>query len=160
MPTSKPLRVLVAIDGSAAARAALETAVRFPWPDTVRVHGVVALRTGYFQLQSKQLDEALEASLRAAAASARDGDANARRAVSLLARLEPGRGNRAILVKVVEPVVRLPARAPRLPASVRANVRDEIAALTARRHEEAFAVVERAADRLPRQSDVPDASGW
>jgi nucleotide-binding universal stress UspA family protein len=230
MPTAKRLRVLVAIDGSPAAQAAVDTVVQFPWPDTVRVRGVVALRAGYFQLQSKQLDEALENSLRDAADAARevlasrwhgadvavvnkapldgilgearrthadiialgwrghgtfrrllagsisrdvaarancsilvartapasvnrfligyDGDPNARRAVSLLSRMEPGRGNRAVLVKVIEPVGRLPARAARLPASVRATIRSEIAARNAKRREEAQAALEAAAARL------------
>lgn len=230
MPTSKRLRVLVAIDDSPAAQAAIETVVKFPWPDTVRVRGAVALRAGYLQLQSKQLDEAVESSLRDAAASARDvlacrwhgadvvvidkapldailgearrshadiialgwrghgtfrrllagsisravaaradcsilvartvpesvnrfvigydGEPNARRAVSLLSRLEPGRGNRAVLVKIIEPVSKLPARATRLPAGIRATVRSEIAALNSQRHEEAQAALQTAAARL------------
>jgi nucleotide-binding universal stress UspA family protein len=193
------------------------------------VHGVVALRSGYLGLQSRQLDAALEASQRDAAASARellasrwhgadvavvddapldailgearrthtdviavgwrghgtferllagsvsravaararcsilvvrtaarsanrfvigyDGEPNARRAVSLLSRLEPGRGSRAILVKVVEPAGKLPARAARLPAAVRAAVRSESERLDAKRHQEA-------------QSALDTAAGW
>src|SRR5687768_8821364 len=71
MAMSQRLRILVAIDDSLAARAALATVVRFPWPDATHVRGVIALRQGYFGLRSKVLDDLLEASLQDAAAIAR-----------------------------------------------------------------------------------------
>jgi nucleotide-binding universal stress UspA family protein len=71
MATSKRLRVLVAVDDSPAAQAAIATVIEFPWPDTTHVRGVVALRQGYFGLRSKVLDDLLAASLQDAAASAR-----------------------------------------------------------------------------------------
>lgn len=46
MPAAKAFRVLVATDGSTAARAALTTAVRFPWPSGARGSAVVAKETG------------------------------------------------------------------------------------------------------------------
>ena len=235
MPTSKRLRILVAIDSSPGAQAAIATVVKFPWPDTARVGGVVALRAGYFGLQSRGLDEALRSGLKDAAASARDvlasrwegaevavidkapldailgearraqadvvavgwrghgtlrrllagsisravaaragcsvlvartapssvnrfvigydGEPNARRAVSLLSRLEPGRGNSAVLVKVVERAGKLPPRASRLPANIRSSVRSEIEALNAKRDTEAEAALQTAAARLR-------AAGW
>ncbi len=42
MGTDKDFRVLVATDGSAPAKAAVATAVRFPWPARTRAHGVTA----------------------------------------------------------------------------------------------------------------------
>jgi nucleotide-binding universal stress UspA family protein len=71
MATSKQLRVLVAVDDSPAARAAIATVVQFPWPDATHVRAVVALRQGYFGLRSKVLDDVLEASLQDTAASVR-----------------------------------------------------------------------------------------
>jgi nucleotide-binding universal stress UspA family protein len=49
MPRAKRFHVLVATDGSASARAALATAVRFPWPADARGSAVVArqVRTDY-----------------------------------------------------------------------------------------------------------------
>ena len=230
MPTRKRLRVLVAIDGSPAAHAALDTVVKFPWPDAVQVGGLVAIHAGYLQLQSPEFDIAVEKGFRDAATAARkvlasrwretdvsiinaaprdailseakrsrtdiialgwrghgkflrlvagsvsrsvaaradssilvartapkavnrfvigyDGGPNSRRAVSLLSRLEPARGNRAVLVRVVEPAARFPARFARIPARMRATVRHEIAAHSARRDEEARASLEKAAVRL------------
>jgi nucleotide-binding universal stress UspA family protein len=51
MAADKELRVLIAIDGSAQARAALATAVRFPWPERTRVVAVTArhVPAGYRQ---------------------------------------------------------------------------------------------------------------
>jgi nucleotide-binding universal stress UspA family protein len=72
MPGSKRLRILLAIDDSSAAAAALDTVVKFPWPESARVRGVVALRTDYSRLQSNELDAAVERGLRDAADSARD----------------------------------------------------------------------------------------
>jgi nucleotide-binding universal stress UspA family protein len=229
MATPKRLRVLIAIDDSPAAKAAIATVLKLPWPDETRVRGVVALRAGYFGLQSKELDDALEASLQDAAAAARDvlashwndvdvavldkapldailgearrshadvvalgwrghgslrrlllgsvsravaaradcsilvariapstvhrfvigydGCPNARRAVRLLSRLKPGRGSRAVLVKVIEPI-ELPARATRLPAAVRARVDIDMAALNAERQTQAQASLKSAAAHL------------
>lgn len=228
MATSKQLRVLIAIDDSRAAAAALATVVKFPWPNATRVRGVVALRAGYFGLQSKELDDALEANLQDAAAAARDvfasswneanvavidkapldailgearrshadvialgwrghgtfrrllagsvsravaaraqcsilvsrtapstvhrfvighdGSPNAHRAVSLLSRLKPGRGSRAVLVQVID-LIKLPV-ARRLPAAVRANIRSNMAALNAKRREQAQASLDAAAAQL------------
>lgn len=62
-------RVLVATDGSPAAKAALATAVRFPWPEPSLGNGVVALERGDFSL-SGELRETLKLALRAVAAEA------------------------------------------------------------------------------------------
>ena len=72
MAGSRRLRILLAIDDSPAAEAVLDTVIKFPWPETARVRGVVALRTGYSRLQSNELDAAVERGLRDAADSARD----------------------------------------------------------------------------------------
>jgi nucleotide-binding universal stress UspA family protein len=61
-----------------------------------------------------------------------DGSANARRAVRFVARLAPPRGGRVIVVRVVEPAS-MPASSGRLPASLRAMVRSQIAALNTER---------------------------
>ena len=45
MTRDNALRVLVATDGSAQARAAVAATGRFPWPDRTRVRIVVARRT-------------------------------------------------------------------------------------------------------------------
>ena len=42
MTDVKRFHALIATDGSAAAKAAVATAVRFPWPDGSRAFGVVA----------------------------------------------------------------------------------------------------------------------
>ena len=42
MATDRDFRVLVATDGSAPAKTAVATAVRFPWPARTRAHGVTA----------------------------------------------------------------------------------------------------------------------
>jgi nucleotide-binding universal stress UspA family protein len=49
MARTKSFNVLIASDGSAAAKAAVTTMVRFPWPDGARGFGVVAthVRAGY-----------------------------------------------------------------------------------------------------------------
>jgi nucleotide-binding universal stress UspA family protein len=229
MAGSKRLRILLAIDDSSAAGAALDTVVKFPWPETAHVRGVVALRTGYSSLQSHELDAAVESGLRDAADVARDvlgsrwsdadvtivnkppldavlgearrshadvvalgwrghggfrrllagstsravaaraecsvliartspsavqrflvgydADPYARRAVSLLSRLEPGRGTRAILVKVID-LIRLPPRAARLPTALRVKLRSDIAVLNAERRKQAHAALADAAARL------------
>jgi len=46
MPRAKRFQVLVATDGSASARAALATAVRFPWPAETRGSAVVVKQVG------------------------------------------------------------------------------------------------------------------
>lgn len=229
MAGSKRLRILLAIDDSPAAEAALDTVVKFPWPETARVRGVVALRTGYSRLQSNELDAVVERGLRDAAdlagdvlgsrwsdtdvtvinkapldavlgearrshadvvalgwrghggfrrllagstsraVAARaecsvliartspsavhrfligyDADTYARRAVSLLSRLEPGRGTRAILVKVID-LIRLPPRAARLSTALRVKLRSDIAVLNAERRKQAQAALADAAARL------------
>lgn len=81
MATSKRLKILIAIDDSPAAKAAIATVLRFPWPQATQVRGVVALQAGESRLQSKQLDDVLEAGLRGSAdlarnaLAARSGDA-------------------------------------------------------------------------------------
>lgn len=229
MAGSRRLRILLAIDDSPAAEAVLDTVVKFPWSETARVRGVVALRTGYSRLQSNELDVAVERGLRDAADSARDvlgsrwsdadvtfvnkapleavlgearrshadvvalgwrghgsfrrlvagsmsravaaraecsvliartapsavrrfligydADASARRTVSLLSRLEPRRGTRAILVKVIE-LIRLPPRTARLPTALRVRLRSDVAVLNAERREQAQAALADAAARL------------
>ena len=72
MPSPKRLQVLVAMDGSPASKAAVDTVVRFPWSDSTRVGGVVAVGTAHFRLQSKSLDEVLKSSLDQATGSAHD----------------------------------------------------------------------------------------
>jgi nucleotide-binding universal stress UspA family protein len=51
MRADKSLRVLIATDGSAHAKAALATALRFPWPERTRVRGITArqIRADYRQ---------------------------------------------------------------------------------------------------------------
>lgn len=72
MAGSKQFRVLIAIDDSSAAKAAIATVLKFPWPQATQIRGVVALQVGESPLQSKQLDDALEASLRGSADLARN----------------------------------------------------------------------------------------
>ena len=76
-----------------------------------------------------------------------DTDASARRMVSLLNRLDPRRGTRAILVNVIEHI-RLPPRAARLPTALRVRLRSDVAVLNAERREQAQAVLADAAARL------------
>jgi nucleotide-binding universal stress UspA family protein len=45
MTTNDAFRVLIATDGSPAARAAVATALAFPWPAAARAHAVIARRT-------------------------------------------------------------------------------------------------------------------
>jgi nucleotide-binding universal stress UspA family protein len=70
MAADRELRVLVAIDGSAHAKAALAAAVRFPWPAGTRVQGVTArqIRAEY---RRSILLAALDRSAEAIAAGAR-----------------------------------------------------------------------------------------
>src|SRR6476660_8925839 len=63
MSKPKRLRVLVAMDGSPASKAAAETVVKVPWSDSTRVSGVVAVRTDQFRVYSKRLGEALKSGL-------------------------------------------------------------------------------------------------
>jgi nucleotide-binding universal stress UspA family protein len=49
------MRVLLASDGSAAARAALAVALGFPWPDRARVRGVVALGRTYPGMNARRV---------------------------------------------------------------------------------------------------------
>jgi nucleotide-binding universal stress UspA family protein len=80
-----------------------------------------------------------------------DGSAQARRAVTFVARLPPPRDGHVTLVQVVEPM-REPAT-PFLPASLRATISREVAALTAERRARARREVARAATELKR-------AGW
>jgi nucleotide-binding universal stress UspA family protein len=235
MPSSKRLRVLVALDGSPASDATVETVLGFPWPDSTRVGGVVAVDTTPFRLQSRTLHDALRSALEHEVGSARDalasrwrdaevvvmdgkpvetvlaqarrahadvialgwrghgsfrrllagsvsrgvaaraessvlvvrtapqrvkrfvvgfdGGPNSRRAVKLLGRLAPGRDHQAVLVRIIEPADPFPGRAARLPAAVRATIRNRIAELEAERRAEAAAALETAAAQL-------EAMGW
>jgi nucleotide-binding universal stress UspA family protein len=72
MPTSKRLRVLVALDGSPASNATVDTVVAFPWPDSTRIGAVVAVDTAAFRLQSRPLNEALRRGLEHEVGAARD----------------------------------------------------------------------------------------
>jgi nucleotide-binding universal stress UspA family protein len=70
MVRTRPFRVLVATDGSVHARAAIATAMQFPWPTHTRVRVVVAWRTRAEHRQSILLS-ALDRGAEAAAESAR-----------------------------------------------------------------------------------------
>jgi nucleotide-binding universal stress UspA family protein len=76
-----------------------------------------------------------------------DDGRNARRAVKLLTRLEPRRGMRAVLVNVIAKIS-VPPRTSRLPARLRAAIRNDIAAINARRRNRAKAATSAAASRL------------
>lgn len=80
-----------------------------------------------------------------------DGSAHSRRAVAFVARLRPPAGGHVACIQVVEPV-RAPSM-PLMPASVRANLLGEVAALNQRRFAAARRGVEAAAAELTR-------SGW
>ena len=80
-----------------------------------------------------------------------DGSTRSRRAVGFVSRLQPPPGGRATLLAVVEPVRSTSIN--RLPASIRAVVGHELAALETRRRRAARREVEAAARRLAR-------SGW
>ena len=70
MAKTRPFRVLVATDGSSHARAAVTTAMHFPWPAHARVRIVVARRTRA-ELRRSILLAALDRSVESAAESAR-----------------------------------------------------------------------------------------
>jgi nucleotide-binding universal stress UspA family protein len=76
-----------------------------------------------------------------------DGSTNARRAVRFAAALTPPRGGRVTVVRVAEPVG-MPASAGRLPGSIRAMLRSQVAALNAERLARAKRDVDRIAARL------------
>ncbi len=80
-----------------------------------------------------------------------DGSAHARRAVAFLSRLTPPRAGRVLCVRVVEPV-RMPS-APLLPASMRAQLAGQAAALGRSRMAVAQRQVDAAAAKL-------EKSGW
>lgn len=81
-----------------------------------------------------------------------DGCPNAERALDLLSSLEPGRGSRVVLVNVVEPLS-VPASVGRLPSSVRAQLRYEVAAINEERYQQGLATAAAGAARLER-------AGW
>lgn len=221
-------RILVATDGSLAARAALAAAVRFPWPHPSRARAVVALGALSPRGASAALRAALVRALHVHADEARealrsrwsDADAvalheapvdavvsekrrfsagaivlgwrghgtfrrllagsvsrslvarvdcpalvvrtapktvrrfvvgfddcpNARRAVQFLGGMAPPRGNLAVLVNVLEPLLQ-PATL-RLPRASAALIRSEIARLDRQRYEQAMAKTDAAAARL------------
>ena len=233
MAMPKQHRVLIASDGSPPARAALATAVKFPWPASSRVRVAVS-SFPWIPADSVEARAAVEKSFEAAAAAARralarrwpeaqavvidappvdailaeaerfkaslivlgwrghgtfrrllagsvsrrvaaqatcpvlivreaasavrrfvvgfDGCPNTERALEFLSSLEPGRGNRVMLVNVVEPVS-APRSVGRLPAFIRASVHREVAAINAERYQQGQAAVAAGAARLER-------SGW
>ena len=70
MAKARSFRVLVATDGSPHARAAVTTAVNFPWPNDTRVRVIVA-RTTRAEYRRSILLTALDRSAEVAAESAR-----------------------------------------------------------------------------------------
>ena len=81
-----------------------------------------------------------------------DGCPNSKRALEFLSSLEPGRGNRVVLVTVVQPV-QTPASIARFPRSMRASIDQQVAAQNEEQRQQAEAAVVAAATRLER-------SGW
>jgi nucleotide-binding universal stress UspA family protein len=81
-----------------------------------------------------------------------DDSANAHHAISLLSRLQPVRGSRAILVNVMDDI-ELPRRASRLPASLRAQLRADLAAMDEKQRQQAQQALKAAARELQR-------AGW
>jgi nucleotide-binding universal stress UspA family protein len=77
-----------------------------------------------------------------------DGSASSRRAVAFVSRLQPIPAGRVLLLAVVEPV--RSTSVSRLPGSVRAVLRSELAALETRRRRSARREVQAAARRLAR----------
>lgn len=71
MPERNPFRVLVATDGSPHARAAIATALTFPWPPGATVHGVVARRTRWSRGRPQYVLDALNRHIDHVAAGAR-----------------------------------------------------------------------------------------
>ena len=65
MATRKQHRILIAIDGSRPAQAALETAVRFPWPSSSQCRGIVARNSWLFA--SEEARSAVQESCKVAA---------------------------------------------------------------------------------------------
>jgi nucleotide-binding universal stress UspA family protein len=80
-----------------------------------------------------------------------DDSPSARRALALVARLDPPRNARAVLVNAVE-LIELPPRASRLPAVVRASVRSELVSLNAKIEQDARDRLKPAAIRLKNAS--------
>lgn len=81
-----------------------------------------------------------------------DGCPNAERAIDFLSSLEPARGSRVVLVNVVEPLS-VPTSVGRFPASMRAQLRHEVAAINEERYRKGLATAAAGAARLER-------SGW
>jgi nucleotide-binding universal stress UspA family protein len=81
-----------------------------------------------------------------------DGCPNSERALDFLSSLEPARGNRVVLVNVVEPVP-TPTSLGRFPRSMRAAIGQQVAALNEEQRQQAEAAVVAAAAQLAR-------SGW
>ena len=81
-----------------------------------------------------------------------DGCPNAEHAIEFLSSLEPARGCRVVLVNVIEPMS-VPASVGRLPSSMRAQLRSEVAAINEERFERGLAITAAGASRLER-------SGW
>lgn len=228
------MRILIASDGSASAAAALDAAIRFPWPRGSRARGVVALgrvrwsgssefgaaiarslhasaddtrrklRTHWADADvvelhedpadaicseaarfrcdaivlgwrgqgtfarllagsvSRSVAERAKCSVLIAREGARmhgplarrfavgfDGSENSRKAIRFMARLQPPRGNRIVLVSVLEPLHAPPLS--RSTAEVRAQVQQAIALQSAARLRQADKRLQRAADQLRRR---------
>jgi nucleotide-binding universal stress UspA family protein len=224
------LRVILATDGSASAKAALTTTLAFPWPADTHVRATIASRPTWLRGRPEYVRISVERSFERLAAHVRralarhwanagavvvrdhpvdailgeakrfsadvivlgwrghgafrrllmgsvsrsvvrratcailvvrrpakeirrvvigvDGSPMAQRAVELAARLTPGRGAEITVVRVVEPMP-MPTGGF-LPASLKATVRDELAALDAAAMNRARREVERAVARLRR----------
>ena len=81
-----------------------------------------------------------------------DGCPNAGRALDFLGSLDAGRGSRVVLVNVVEPLS-VPTSVGRLPSSMRAQLRHEVAVINEERYQQAQATAAAGAALLER-------SGW
>lgn len=79
-----------------------------------------------------------------------DGSTNARRAARFLATLRPPRGNRVMVVRIEEPMP-MPPSAGRLPASVRAMLRTQVAKINGQRLARARRDVDAVAASLARR---------
>lgn len=233
MAKRKGFRVLIATDGSAAAKAAVSTAVRFPWPEGVRAFGVIvkqvpagykrsALLTALNQtaeivakgtmralaqrwpdaqvqvVDASPVDGILREASRAradvivmgwrghgavrrllAGSVSRgvvrrspcavlvvrravgdiqrivvgfDASAHARRAVALIATLDPPRGGRVSLVSVVDMMQHVPSH-PLVPSSLRAMLAGEVRRINKDR-------IAQAREALERPTTTLTAAGW
>ena len=78
-----------------------------------------------------------------------DGSRNSRNAIRFIARLQPPRGNRVVLVSVLEPLHMPPVS--RVTAQIRAHIQEAIARQSAERLRQAGRRLQRAAEELRRR---------